>query len=90
MSVVRDSTVGESQHGLRLDRALGELFTDYSRNFLANLVTEGRVRIDGAPAAKPSQRVESGQRLEIDVPDALPAGIASQDLPLTVLYEDAD
>ncbi|MGZ5473529.1 MAG: RluA family pseudouridine synthase [Thermoanaerobaculia bacterium] len=90
MSVVRDSTVGESQHGLRLDRALGELFTDYSRNFLANLVTEGRVRVDGAPATKPSQRVESGQRLEIDVPDALPAGIASQDLPLTVLYEDAD
>ena len=90
MSDVRDSTVGESQHGLRLDRALGELFTDYSRNFLANLVTEGRVRIDGAPAAKPSQRVESGQRLEIEVPDAVPAGIVSQDLPLTVLYEDAD
>ena len=90
MSVLRDSTVGEPQHGLRLDRALGELFTDYSRNFLANLVIEGHVRVDGRPATKPSQRVESGQRLEIEVPDATPAGISSQDLPLTVLYEDAD
>ena len=90
MSVVRDSIVGEAQHDLRLDRALNELFSEYSRNFLANLVTEGHVRVDGAPATKPSQRVASGQRLEIDVPDAAPAGIASQDLPLTVLHEDAD
>lgn len=90
MSVLHDSIVGETQHGLRLDRALGELFSQYSRNFLANLVTEGHVRVNGSPATKPSQRVEAGQRLEIEVPDAVPAGISSQDLPLTVLYEDAD
>ncbi|HEY0370542.1 MAG TPA: RluA family pseudouridine synthase [Thermoanaerobaculia bacterium] len=90
MSAARESTVGEAQHGLRLDRALGELFPDYSRNFLANLVTEGHVCVDGTPAAKPSQRVETGQRLEIDVPEAAPSGIASQEIPLTVLYEDAD
>ncbi|HEV7238825.1 MAG TPA: RluA family pseudouridine synthase [Thermoanaerobaculia bacterium] len=90
MSVLRDTTVCDPQHGLRLDRALSELFSDYSRNFLANLVTEGHVRIDGAPATKPSQRVEAGQCLEIEVPDATPSGISSQDLPLAVLYEDAD
>ena len=90
MSAVRDTTVGEAQHGLRLDRALGELFSDYSRNFLANLVTDGRVRIDGTPATKHSQRVEADQSLEIDVPDAAPSGIASQEIPLTVLHEDAD
>ena len=90
MSAARESTVDEARDGLRLDRALGELFTDYSRNFLANLVTDGRVRVDGVPATKPSQRVTAGQKLEIDVPEAAPAGIESQDLPLTVLYEDAD
>jgi 23S rRNA pseudouridine1911/1915/1917 synthase len=90
VSVARDSTVGEAQHGLRLDRALGELFTDYSRSFLANLVTDGHVRVDGVPATKPSRRVETGQRLEIEVPDAAPSGISSQNLPLKVLYEDAD
>jgi 23S rRNA pseudouridine1911/1915/1917 synthase len=90
VSVIREATVDQNRHGLRLDRALGELFSDYSRNFLANLVTDGRVRVDGTPAAKPSQRVETGQRLEIEVPEAAPAGIESQDLPLTVLYEDPD
>jgi 23S rRNA pseudouridine1911/1915/1917 synthase len=82
--------VTETQNGLRLDRALGELFSSYSRNFLANLVTEGHVRVDGSPAKKASQRVETGQRVTIDVPEAAPSGIASQDLPLTVLHEDAD
>ncbi len=82
--------VTETQNGLRLDRALGELFPSYSRNFLANLVTEGHVRVDGSPAKKSSQRVETGQHVTIDVPEAAPSGIASQDLPLTVLHEDAD
>jgi 23S rRNA pseudouridine1911/1915/1917 synthase len=90
VNALRESLVTDLQHGLRLDRALGELFTDYSRNFLANLVTEGHVRIDGAVAAKPSQRVEAGQRLAIEVPDAAPSGIPSQEIPLTVLHEDAD
>ena len=47
VSEIRETTVGDPQNGLRLDRALGELFSSYSRNFLANLVTEGHVRVDG-------------------------------------------
>ena len=90
MSETREATVGDTQRGLRLDRALGELFPGYSRNFLANLVTEGHVQVDGRPATRPSQRVDPGQRLAITVPDATPSGLVSQDLPLTVLYEDAD
>jgi 23S rRNA pseudouridine1911/1915/1917 synthase len=90
VSDTREATVGDTQRGLRLDRALGELFTDYSRNFLANLVTDGHVQVDGRPATRPSQRVEAGQRLAITVPDATPSALASQDLPLTVLHEDGD
>jgi 23S rRNA pseudouridine1911/1915/1917 synthase len=90
VSEPREAVVGDAQQGLRLDRALGELFTDYSRSFLANLVTEGRVSIDGRPAAKPSQRVETGQRLAIVVPEATLSPLASQDIPIAVLYEDTD
>lgn len=86
----RDAIVTEAQHGLRLDRALSDLFPSYSRNFLANLVTEGHVRVDGNPARKASQRVESGQHVTIDVPVAAPSALESQDLPLTVLHQDAD
>jgi 23S rRNA pseudouridine1911/1915/1917 synthase len=87
---MRDTTVPEEQNGVRLDRALGELFPEHSRSFLARLIEGGLVRVDGRPAAKPSQRVGTGQLVAIDVPEAGPSGIASQDIPLTVLYEDED
>ncbi|HVE71915.1 MAG TPA: RluA family pseudouridine synthase [Thermoanaerobaculia bacterium] len=82
--------VTDSESGLRLDRALGDLFPSYSRNFLANLVNDGHVLVDGRVAKKVSQRVEAGQLVVIEVPPAAPSTIASQDLPLTVLHEDSD
>jgi 23S rRNA pseudouridine1911/1915/1917 synthase len=82
--------VTESENGLRLDRALSDLFPSYSRNFLANLVNDGLVRVDGTPAKKVSQRVEIGQLVTITVPAAAPTAIVSQDLPLTILHDDAD
>ena len=90
MSPVREATVPEEQNGLRLDRALGELFPEHSRSFLARLIETGLVRVEGREAGKPSQRVEAGQRLAIHVPEATPSPLASQDLPLTVLYDDED
>jgi 23S rRNA pseudouridine1911/1915/1917 synthase len=90
VSETRETTVGEAQSGLRLDRALGELFGEHSRNFLAHLVEDGHVRIDGSVARKVSQRVHAGQRLEIDIPEAAPTSLASQEIPITVLHDDAD
>jgi 23S rRNA pseudouridine1911/1915/1917 synthase len=84
------STVGEQQHNLRLDRALGELFPSQSRNFLAKLVSAGHVHVDGKAATKPAQRVEAGQSVTVDTPDAVASAMPSQDLPLTILYEDSD
>ena len=84
------AVAGKAQHGLRLDRALGELFPDHSRSFLAKLIESGHVRVESAVATKPSQRVESGQSVEIDLPPPAPSEILSQDLPLTILYEDED
>ena len=46
--------------------------------------------VDGAVAAKPAFRVTAGQSITVDVPPPAPATAASQDLPLTILYEDAD
>jgi 23S rRNA pseudouridine1911/1915/1917 synthase len=85
-----EALVGPDQDGLRLDRALVELFPSQSRNFLAKLVSGGGVRVDGKPAAKPSQKVEPGQKVEIDVPAAVPSSLESQEIPLTFLYEDDD
>jgi len=87
---VAEATTGETHAGLRLDRALGELFPEHSRSALARLIEEGCVRIDERTAAKASQRVEAGQKVEVAFPEAAPSGVEAQEIPLTILYEDAD
>ena len=75
--------------GLRLDRALADLFPDHSRSFLAQLVEDGNVRVDTALVRKPSHRVAAGQIVELDIPDPAPATAEAQQIPLTIVYEDA-
>jgi 23S rRNA pseudouridine1911/1915/1917 synthase len=83
-------TFDDQDDGARLDRALARLFPEYSRTFLAKLIDDGRVRVDDNPATKSSTRIATGQRVAIDVPPPAPSEIVSQDLPLTILFEDDD
>ena len=76
--------------GLRIDRALSLLFPDQSRSALARLIENGHVRVDTSEVRKTSHRVSTGQRVDLDIPPAAPSEIVSQDLPLTILFEDAD
>jgi 23S rRNA pseudouridine1911/1915/1917 synthase len=74
----------------RIDRALGELFPQHSRTALTRFLAAGHVRLAGVPAQRPSQRVSTGQRVELDVPALTQTSVVSQDLPLTVLFDDPD
>jgi 23S rRNA pseudouridine1911/1915/1917 synthase len=76
--------------GERLDRTLAALFPDHSRSSLSRLVEEGHVRLDTNEVAKTSLRVSAGQTIDVDFPPPAPASLAAEDLPLNILYEDAD
>ena len=82
--------ISKDQEGLRLDRALAALMPDLSRSFLARLIEEGRVTVDGKKAEKPSVHVVAGQRVAVEIPPPIPTDVSSQDLPLSVLFEDDD
>jgi 23S rRNA pseudouridine1911/1915/1917 synthase len=86
----RTATIASELAGARLDRALSMLFPDQSRSSLARLVENGHVRIDTNEVRKTSHRVSAGQTVEVEFPPPAPSGIASQDLPLSVIYEDED
>jgi len=75
--------------GVRLDSFLAALLPDRSRSQLQRLIKEGHVTgpVEGLKASMP---VKAGQTFHIDVPDAAPAKAIAEDLPLTILYEDAD
>ncbi|MBF5091558.1 RluA family pseudouridine synthase [Novosphingobium sp. NBM11] len=75
--------------GLRLDRALADV-SGLSRERIKALIEEGRVEVAGRVATQASSRPLEGSPYAIRVPETAPAEAVAQDIPLAVVYEDAD
>jgi 23S rRNA pseudouridine1911/1915/1917 synthase len=71
----------------RLDRFLAEQLPELSRSQLKKLIDDGQVLLDGSPA-KAGGKLKGGETLIVNIPDPSPAEAISEDIPLTVLYED--
>ena len=61
-----------------------------SRTRLARLIAEGAVSRAGALLSNPKQAVAEGDEIMIAVPEAVSYDVVAQDIPLTILHEDAD
>jgi 23S rRNA pseudouridine1911/1915/1917 synthase len=81
--------VAEEDAGQRLDRFLAAQFPDVSRTHVQTLIDEGRVRVSGI-AKKPSHHLESGETITVEIPAPPLPGVEAENIPLTILYEDAD
>lgn len=77
-------TVSES----RLDQYLAGLDTGMTRSRLSRLIVEGQVLVNGGPA-KPSHKVRAGDRISLSVPPPRPSSVGPQEIPVTVVYQDA-
>ncbi|MCC8140099.1 MAG: RluA family pseudouridine synthase [Lachnospiraceae bacterium] len=82
-------TVEEQQDGERLDRALSALLPEQSRSYLQSQIREGNVLLNGK-SVKASTRVECGDEMVLDLPEAVEPEILPENIPLDILYEDAD
>ena len=85
----REFAVGEDDRGQRLDRFIAVQLPEISRTHVQNLIDEGRVFVGGI-AKKPSHRLETGETVNIEIPAPVLPGVAAEDIPLDVLYEDQD
>jgi 23S rRNA pseudouridine1911/1915/1917 synthase len=84
----RRLVVGDEDAGQRLDRWLAARLPELSRARLQALIEAGHVHVDGL-LARASARVKAGQRLEVEVPPPVAATPVAQDLPLSVVHQDA-
>jgi 23S rRNA pseudouridine1911/1915/1917 synthase len=75
--------------GKRLDYYLRERLPQYSRAQLQSWIEQGRVLVDGSPA-KRSYQLKGAERIEVQPGKLPPLKATAEDLPLDVLYEDAD
>jgi 23S rRNA pseudouridine1911/1915/1917 synthase len=81
-----ERVMSEEHAGLRLDQALGKLFSEYSRSRLKQWIQSGEIKVDGR-VMRPRDPVHGGERIEINAILEEPVVIA-QDIPLDILYED--
>lgn len=74
----------------RLDRTLAVRLPELSRSRLKALILAGSVAVRGAPVRDPAYHVTAGDTITIDVPEAVPAEPAGEDIALDIVYEDGD
>jgi len=86
---LREVTVNADYDGARLDTFLAALLPDRSRSQIQRLIKEGLVS-GSAGALRPSTPVRTGQTFTIELPEPVAPQALPEDLPLAILYEDAD
>lgn len=75
--------------GTRLDSYLAASIEELTRSAAQRLMEEGRVCINGKTAAK-SVRLTGGETIAVSLPAPACVDIVAQDIPLAIVYEDAD
>jgi 23S rRNA pseudouridine1911/1915/1917 synthase len=78
-----------SDSGKRLDLYLHERLPEYSRARLQEWIKTGRVRVDGKPQ-KRSHLLHGSEAIDVEPAELPPLHAEAEDLPLEILYEDAD
>ena len=77
------------ESGERIDALLARSLTELSRSAAQRLIEEGRVTLDGRPVKK-NKKTEAGEVYELELPEPVLPEPLPKDIPLEVVYEDAD
>jgi 23S rRNA pseudouridine1911/1915/1917 synthase len=82
-------TAAAEDAGERLDVVLAAHLPEYSRSAIAGLIRDGKAMVEGR-AAKASQRVRAGDSVTIEVVPQARRDVVAEDIPLTIVFRDAD
>ena len=88
-SELRPFTVGQAEHGQRLDRALAALVPEFSRNYLQQLIEAGAVELQGRTLLKASATVRAGQTGRIELrPTPQSQAFRPEAMDIVTVHED--
>ena len=79
----------EESKNQRLDAFLASSLDGLTRSQAARLIESGEVAVNGKTAGK-SYRLAGGEDIAVTLPEPEPVEAVPQDIPLDVVYEDAD
>lgn len=75
-------------HADRLDRFLADQIPDLSRSRIQALIESGQVTLNDRPCTSKKIAIQTGDRLQISIPDPQPLDLKATQIPLDILYED--
>ena len=75
---------------MRLDKQILETHPDFSRSRIEGLIKAGFVTVNGAVAEKAGMKVAEDDEIVVEIPPPVPAVPEPEDIPLDVVFEDAD
>lgn len=81
--------ITEEMEEERIDKCLHELYTSLSRTYIQKLLSEGNITVNNR-AVKSNYKVKAEDEIKVVLPPAIAPDILPEDIPLIVLYEDAD
>jgi 23S rRNA pseudouridine1911/1915/1917 synthase len=80
--------VPQDQRKVRLDQFLTLRIERLSRSQLQKLIKDGNIRVNDK-AVKPSHQVMAGEQIVVTLPPKKKYELHAEDIPLTIVYEDA-
>ena len=81
--------VSFKENGERFDKAVSLLNSELSRSYITKLIEEGKILLNGKKE-KPSIKVKENDEIFIEELVDQKSDIKEEDIPLDVVYEDAD
>jgi len=85
--IVLSASIPETMAGQRLDQALAQLFSDYSRARLQQWIRDDCVRLNGV-IPRPRDRVSGGERVEVHAQLEPQGEWQAESIPLDIVFVD--
>jgi len=82
------AVLSAEQAGMRLDQAIAQVFSDYSRSRLTAWLKEGKILVDGQAGVAPRTEVVGGEHIELLAEPEAQTEAGPENIPLDVVYAD--
>lgn len=86
---MEEIVVQDNEQNKRLDAYIAEAKTELSRTTIKRLLDTGDILVNGKKQ-KASYKPESGDIIQINMPEATETKLIAQDIPVPIIYEDKD
>ena len=74
---------------LRIDKYISNLYSEYTRNNIQNLIDNGAVTVN-LKTVKSNYKVRMGDEITVEIPEPKELDIEAENIPLDIVYEDSD